>query len=285
MTEKLVFKDAHKIHIRGTDMKALTAILLILLSSTPALHAADFQSEGLKEIGRKTTGSETLLEMTDSDGRKISVQYNGELTDDTAARIIELRKIFAGWNQIKTEGIKFLVSYGRIDIVIFPGTLAIDGKDMLPYIPAGINLSYTDELEYNFRITTQNLFIKIQGTYMKEDDICLKIQEAVNNPHDYIRKRDPEFILAKLTKLEERCGKLEDENRVMKNAILALHNTGFFRGPTAVSGDLVKRVIALKKADPALKADQLREKLRSENIEASDSEISLILALYFNEFK
>jgi hypothetical protein len=265
-------------------MKALTAVLLILLSSTLALHAADFQSEGLNEISRKTAGSETILELADGDGRKISVQYYGELADDTAARIVELRKIFAGWKQIRTEGIKFLVSSGRIDIVIFPGSLAINGKDMLPYIPAGINLSYTDELEYNFRITTQNLFIKIQGTYMKEDDICLKIQEAVDNPHDYIRKRDPEFILAKLTKLEERCGKLEDENRLLKNAILALHNTGFFRGPTVVSADVVKRVIELKKSDPALKAAQIREKLTGEKIEASDKEISLILALYFNEF-
>ncbi len=88
----------------------------------------------------------------------------------------------------------------------------------------------------------------------------------MEKPHDYIRKRDPEFILAKLTKLEERCGKLEDESRMLKNAILALHNTGFFRGPTAISADLVKRVIELKKADPALKADQIREKLRSEKL-------------------
>jgi hypothetical protein len=75
-------------------MKALTAIFTDSLSSTQALHAADFQSEGLKETGRKPRARKPYWRCPTAMATKFPYSTTEELADDSAARIIELRKIF-----------------------------------------------------------------------------------------------------------------------------------------------------------------------------------------------
>ena len=265
-------------------IKAIFLFFIISVFSFSSLYAHDWSAEGLTENGTKAVNGESLLELTDAEGKKVFIQYSGGLDESTIGNVLEIRKVFLGWKNISADRVKFLVSGARMDIAVFPGTFTCGERDMLGYVSAGMQFIYTDSLEYNFRITLENLFIRVRGAYVDEASLCEKMLEAVKNPHDYIRKRDPEYILTRLDRLEERNDRLEKENRLLRNAVMAMHNSGFFRGTTPVSSEVVNRIVEMKKAKPSLTVKQIEEELEKEKIMASSKEISLVLAVYFNEY-
>jgi len=266
-------------------MKGVTASLIFILLLCSPLYSFDWKGEGLAEKSSTISRDGSILELSDSKGGSVVVKYSGSLDDSDAKMILEIRKAILSWKNIRVKRIRFLVSQAGIDIVAFPDSFMCEGKDMLVYVPAGIHFSYTDSLEYNFRITLENLFIRIRGSYIDEIELCTKIIEAVNNPREYIRKRDPEYFLSKLDMLEKNYSRLEKDYQMLRTAVMALHNTGFFRGTTPVSIDVITRTVELKKSDPSITDKKILEVLKKEKIKATGKEVSLVLEVYFNEFK
>lgn len=267
----------------------LTLCLIIFISTN--LLAVDWPARNITVVEKKEIEERTELVLKDAEGHQFMVQYDGTLDEGSAAAIVKLLKIFYAWKNITIDTMRFNVSKQSMSISIFPSKYEYKGKDFLPYLPAGMLFIYTDTLSYNFRLTKDNLFIRIKGEYTYEKLIGDKMTEALKNPHAYIRKRDPEYFLAKLSQLEEdlertraRQHTFRNEYNKLRYALMYLHNTGVLWGKNPINKKAIERVVEIKKNNPKIKKDDIVKQLDKEKIEISGKELDIILAVYFNEF-
>ncbi len=275
-------------------MKKLTFIAFILsMQFAATLYAFDWSTKGVKELKKSQSENEIVSEFADSSGRKFTVKYYDEVSAADADIILELNTKFYSWKNMKPARINFLISNRVIEIAVIPDKFSFKEENIMKYLPAGMLFMYTDSLSYNFRITKNNIFVRIKGKFKDEEELCEKTLEAIKDPLAYLKKRDPEFFLTKLTALEESYRKLQRDHEQLAEkhakllyAVMTLHNTGFLGfGVNPIDKKAVSRIIAIKRENPSIKPEEIEEKMKKEGFKISDDEIILVLSVYYNEFK
>ena len=257
-----------------------------LFLATSSLGAFDWGTLGVKVIKQEPPDEQTgaiVVALEDQAGRAFSVSHVKDLKAEEAGELLKFKDALHAWKIMKIGKLFIQIADQALEAQIVPEKFECKGQEYASYLPAGLLVTKTDALEYNFRIQVKNNFIRIKGLYSDENELCGKLQQAVANPQDYIRRRDPEYVLKKLEELETRLAQMERRNLQLQRAVVTLHNQGFFSGPTAPDQKVIDRVIALKKKDPAMTSAQIAEALKTDGLTASARELSLILLVYFNE--
>jgi hypothetical protein len=67
----------------------------------------------------------------------------------------------------------------------------------------------------------------------------------------------------------------------LRATVLALHNTGFLRGPSPMDPKLVARAVELRRANAAMTSAEIVTALKTEGITASKKQVDLIVLVYF----
>jgi hypothetical protein len=247
--------------------------------------AYDWNSGGYSLVNTGSEGEENFINVKDDKGVALKIRYQGELSESWAQKIVELNRKFGEWRYMKPETIEYLVTGGSLEILIIPASFTYAGTDFMPFIPAGMTFIYDYALRYNFRVTRNEIFLRLNDKYIDEDSFCKRMKEAVDDPIAYLKKREPEYFLQKLNELEEGMALLKGNHDKLTRSVLYFQNTGFLGfGNNPVKSAVIKRVIELKTGNPLLKSDKLKEMLEKEKIETSEKEIKLILNVFYNEF-
>jgi len=145
---------------------------------------------------------------------------------------------------------------------------------------------YDYALRYNFRITKNEIFLRLNDKFIEEELLCKRMKEALDDPIAYLKKREPEYFLQKLNELEENMVILKNNQEKLTQSVLYFENSGFLGfGNTPVKSSVIKRIVELKTADPSLDMAKIKETLSKEKVEATDKEIKLILNVFYNDFK
>ena len=257
-------------------MKKILVLCMVLCCG--ALYAYDWGQDGITVVNKAEQDGTTELTLKDAKENTFSLKYMSEPDDAMLKNVVKLKGDLYGWKNMTVDTLKFVYDQGGLEISLMPKTFAYEGKNINNYLPSGMQFTYTYLLQYNFRINVNRLFIRIAGDYDTEERVCRKIVDAINNPKEYIRKRDPEYLLTKLEQLEETMHKL-------RNATLMLHNSGFLSSPEPVSRDVVEKVVGMRLLDPVISREKIAENLEKQKVKATSREINLILNVYFNDFK
>lgn len=267
------------------------AILTFLILNVNPVWAIDWSAAGYTVEKTEKTEEQVSVQLKDADSLEISLRHDGNFSDK---ELKSMQSFLAEMKKMKS------LEIGRIEISFFsdqlqylliPKSLKIDGKDIQPFLPSGISFNQLDKLEYGFRLKVKNFFVKIRGSYIDEQELVKKLKEASENPFNYIRKRDPEYFLSKLDFLQERINLLEKRNNDLNNTLMrmrtgfmALDNEGFFSGFKPIDQAKIDAVLTIKKENPDIKREAIKERLEKMKLEVSSKELYIILAVYFNDF-
>jgi hypothetical protein len=249
------------------------------------LQAFDWSSKGITIVEKGEKDGKTELILKDEKENPFSLSYTTEPHDAMLQSVVKLNSDFRSWKSLKIDSIKFFFEQGGLEISIMPKSFTYDGKDLSGFMPSGMQFTYSYLLQYNFRINIDRLFVRIAGDFESEDALCKKIMTAIENPKEYIKKREPEYLLTKLEAIEMKYQRLSDEFYKLRAASLMLHNSGFFSGPAPIDKQLIDRVVDMRLKDPSISREKIAETLEKDKIKASGREIDLILKVYFNDFK
>jgi len=261
-------------------------ILIFFMMLAANAFAYDWKSAGFEETGSGLTGDENFLNLKDANSTVIKVRFQGELGETWAEKIVELNKKFGEWKYMKPDNIDYFITGDSLEILIIPSTFKYKDNDFLPYIPGGMTFIYDYALRYNFRITKNDIFLRLNDKFMEEELLCKRMKEALDDPIAYLKKREPEYFLEKLNELEETIAILKNSQDKLAQSVLYFENTGFLGfGNTPVKSNVIKRIVELKTADSSIDSAKIKEILEKEKVEASDKEIKLILNVFYNEFK
>lgn len=259
-------------------MKKYPALIAFLVAFTVNIYAYDWTNDNVSIVNQAKDEDKTELKLKDETGNEFSVTYYEEIQAETAKNILKLKKNFYEWENMKVDSINFVASEGGLQISVIPKKYEYQGVDYNRYMPSGMLFTYTYALQYNFRITIESLFIRIKGDFSTETDLSKKLADAVKNPQEFVKKRDPEYLLQRIETLDDTVNK-------MRTALLTLHNSGFFSGPKQIEPGTINRVVDIKKQNPAITVEKILETLEKEKVKTNNQEVKLILNVYFNIFE
>jgi len=261
-------------------------ILIFFIMLVSNAMAYDWKSAGFEETDSGTKGEENYVVLKDANSTSIKVRFQGELGDSWAAKIIELNKKFSEWKNMKPDNIDYYITGDTLEILVIPSVFKYADIDFIPYMPGGMTFIYDYALRYNFRITKNEIFLRLNDKFIDEDSLCKRMKEALDDPIAYLKKREPEYFLQKLNELEENMAILKDSQDKLTKSLLYFQNSGFLGfGNTPVKTAVVKRIVELKTADLSIDKVKIKETLDNEKIETTDKEIELVLNVLYNEFK
>ncbi len=261
------------------------AVLFIILFTATALHAYDWESKEIKVLSSDTKNGETTQKLSTPGGGEFTLRFKTEIDEETAGLILRLNTEFRKWENMKVKSLEFVKAEGKLDIIVIPESYTYNNTDFIPNMPAGMLFTYDEMLSYNFRITVENMFIRINGKFLNEKIFSDKITKAIKDPISYLTMYNPKYMLKQIFEQQKKIDQLTEKYNRLANAVMTLHNTGFLGfGVNEIKRDLVKRVVELKRDNPQMTKKQIEEKLREEKIEAKSYEVFLILSVYFNEF-
>ncbi len=267
-------------------------VLIFFILMVASASAYDWKSAGFEQTGSGSAGEENYLSFK-GNNTALKIRYQGELGDSWAEKIVDLNKRFSQWKYMKPDNIDYYITGDTLEILIIPTSFRYQNNDFVPYIPGGMTFIYDYALRYNFRITKNDIFLRLNDKFIDEELLCKRIKEALDDPIAYLKKREPEYFLQKLNELEENLAALkntqtaarENQDKLIQ-AVLYYQNTGFLGfGNTRVKSSVIKRVIELKTADSSLDRKKIKAALEKEKVEATDKEIGLILNVFYNEFE
>jgi hypothetical protein len=300
-------------------MKKISLLLIILFSLS--LYGFDWQTKGGTVQSDEELGLANTVELTTPNGYEITVKNEELVTSETADVIFSLTNRFNELEYIKVGTMTFHVLDNLIRVVIIPSSFTYNDRNYMENVEAGIQFTYQNEvLTYNFRIRIRNMFLKLQGAYINEETLCTKIEEALQNPQQFIVRRDPDYLLSKVEELEEKIVQLEAQDRqltqrlvstdqrltrndqILVNNIkkvlnesraeddkirfaqIAYHNNELLAGEKPVSKEIIKQVLEMYQNDTSLDVDTIFERMKEKEIEISKKEIHIILVTYENRF-
>ncbi|MDA3901266.1 MAG: hypothetical protein PF637_12205 [Spirochaetes bacterium] len=287
-------------------MKKVLLVLIVFISTN--LFSFNWES---KDFSVRRSSTRDLARVTDLSGRVFYVKGDSHVNKARANEIEKLVLQFYSMKYIAVDRIIFNVKGSAIRVLVVPKSFIYNSVDFLPYVPAGLVFDYNSEvLNYNFRIKSGEIFMKLTGVYIDEEMLCKKIEEALKDPGSYVARRDSEYLLNKLDDLEIKVLQLEEQNRrLLKNfddyrkvtnsyiknlqtedqriraAVMAFQNDRFFPGDKEIKPEIVEAVLMLRKKYSSLSIDDFMDKLEEAEIEASEKEVTIILIVFYNEFE
>ncbi len=300
-----------EIHVnKNQPPKMLVSNLAVLFNAYSSWKNITFK-EIIFNVGSASINTSLVAA---EDNRAIEFMISGtKPTENNVNRVSEFYNAIAEWEQITYKKILLTANGKVINAVIAPSKVAYKNKDFTKNIPAGMSFRYDNKLQFDFRVTSEDYFVRLRNNYTNEDKLLWQLNEAVADPIRYIQIYDPEFFYRQLQSVQNRQAEVYNSlnSELKKNfedlkakheALLAsyenlkkaheafiygymtLENSGFMSsGP--VDKQAISKVVELKTQNADMTVSQIEELLEKEQIEVPKKIVELVFNLYFNDFK
>ncbi|MFO8063791.1 MAG: hypothetical protein ACQETQ_08165 [Spirochaetota bacterium] len=301
--------------------RALLLAVALGLPVVPALHAVSLEDNGYEVLDTRQEEGTYRFDVEDTDGNEFEIRSDQEeLSEGQINTLDVVRRVVYDLDTLEVESMRVLFEAGRVDILVVPSEFEYQGQDLLPYIPSGLQFSFDAVLNYDFRLLVDEYFMRFRGQYVDEEQFVGRLADAVNDPVGFLESRRPELIAQRVDELEEwaedseqRRAELreelddaqveleqtreelaETEDRLtqtraeleeVRSGVLAFNNRTFFGRVRPLEPQTVDRIVELREEHPDIEQSEIRDRLSEEGLEASGNEVSIVLAVYFNEFE
>lgn len=200
-------------------MKRQVLVTIVLLVSLAALSAQtatrSFETAGYRVMGQRTESGLPTWDLQDNAGNRFSVSMEGTLNARRADAIQAIRNTFFSIPGLQVQRLRIVFEGNRADLVVVPQRFLIQDADVVAYMPSGMQFTYTDFLEYDFRMRVNNLFLRMNGQYFSAEQFIERIAVAIENPALYVQSQDPQFLFGRLDSLNDQIEGLKTDGRAL----------------------------------------------------------------------
>lgn len=260
--------------------KTLTALLLV---SGGLWAATEWASAGFTPGETRSEGERTIDVLKDASGFSFEAGHKGDLSSGELDKLRELHRIFFNFTGLKVKRLVVNVDAGKVEALVQPESIEYKGKDLKDNVPSGMAFTHSGTISYDFRMTQSNIFMKVRGPFDTAEALLKKMNEAVESPLQFIRRNDPEYFIDRLNSIDDSFLSAKREIDTLRLGSLAYLNAGIFGIPQPIAAKSVSRCVEIRSQNPTWTKKQIADQLKKDNVKLNDREISLILAVFFNQ--
>jgi len=192
-------------------MKRIALAAIFAAAAALALPALDLEGTGFSLAGeRKEEGRAFTVLAADSGGELL---FFAE-AQPSAERLRELRAIYEAirsWPDFEPSVVRAINYAERLQVVAIPSRFKVEGTDLAPSVPSGVQLFRTKATEYDFKVKTGQQVIRVRSVYTGWDEMASAALAAYRDPASFVQARDPLYMLKRFAELEEQAGQLESQ--------------------------------------------------------------------------
>lgn len=205
---------------------------VLALGMMPQLAFSQEIGPGYSLLSRTFLAEAVQYEVEDAEGHRFTIITPDRATDfhiQITKTITE--KLYTLVN-LEIESFRIVFEDEQIFIQVNPASYllrdnALNGGevvDVAKYMVSGMQFYYLNQLEYNFRMLIDNLFVRINGFLFSPHEFEKKLLEAVDNPANYIQTHDPEYIIHKIAAIDNVLDELKQSDFYAAEADEALRS-------------------------------------------------------------
>ncbi|HUV08961.1 MAG TPA: hypothetical protein VMX75_14610 [Spirochaetia bacterium] len=198
-------------------------ILFFLLAIN--LFPVSMEDLGLKILEEGKSDGKTSLKLADSAANVFTVVFSVPVSDETWRTVVSIKDGLWAWKDVDLASVKFVVTEKEMEIVVMPLSYVFRGRDIKPYMHSGMNFFYSDYLTYDFRMVKDNLFLRMFGRWINEEEFGKKMVFALDNPLAYIQAQSPDYFAAKLVEHDKSIDNLLYDSEQQKKSIAKLESS------------------------------------------------------------
>ena len=286
--------------------------LLLFLFSCTYLFSQEFITNELKLTESKKIINKTETIIVTSENLEIKTVSTKDLTTEQLTLVERTYNTFFKWNELKIASALITFDNLKLSIILNIDTLIINGEDVSPFMPSGIQVYYDKFFEYDFRMFKDYFFMRLKGQFYNKSDLLDEIYNAYKDPVLYVQIHDPSYLIRQIDQLRSENLKQDDEMHTMvqkfedlldkynnleeryldtvkdtiniKNGILSLNNKSFFGALNSFDLISINKVIEFKKENIDLSVKELELLLKSSGLKVSSKLIESVFVIYFNEY-
>ncbi len=223
--------------------KRIVLLSVLFAAAAAAVFAGALEDRGYAVLRRYEERGISYQVARDAQKRAVTVGADRELTARQVDTLSGLVEAFYALQLLTIEDLKIVFEADRAKIIVLPKSFAVDGVNLLPYMPSGLQMFYSDHLEYDFRLRADNLFLRVTGQFMNERDFAARLVRIVRNPVEYVRSQDPEYVVLQVELMRRRIDQAVEQ--------AARENAGNLERIRGLAGELA----GLREEKQALQAD------------------------------
>jgi hypothetical protein len=272
------------------------ALVLFLAAASLAATAFDFTGSGFSPTGEKVEDGRTFTVLDDGSGGTLLFFAEAEPSPDRIEGLKALYSAVRSWPGFEASAVRAVNSTERLQVVALPKHFVVEGVDLVPAVPSGVQLYRSVATEYDFKVKSGQYAVNVRGIYASWGELSAAILEAFRDPVAFATARDPLYALKRLAELEGRIAKLETRIAELETRMQALvsadgSSAGHFEtallaalnGDKPISDEAVAKLTALKKADPSLDKVRAAAELKAAGLTLSAKEIAAVFLVKFGE--
>lgn len=162
------------------------------------LRAAGYSARG----GRPQGGLPSWT-VTTPEGAEIQLSMSGDLTAPRREALAAFRRHVLALGELTPASTRVIFERDRGTLILIPARFVIAGRDVARYMPSGMQFAWDDALTFDFRLVVDNLAVRINGSFLSEDQFRSRIIQAVEDPVTFIEAGDPQIISRRVDVLQE----------------------------------------------------------------------------------
>ena len=287
-------------------MKKYLSIVSLIFVITLGLSALDLGELGFDLQNEKIENGQKVYEGIDQYGNALTLIGAENLSPDIRKGLTIMLSILDGWKNLTIGSQRVVITKDGLEMVLLPKEFTYKGIEISQYMPAGMQFFYTTYLEYDFRLYKDRILLRVSGQVFDEDQFCKKLFQALENPLLYLQTHNPDYIFDQLSLfgedfktlqqnfallledqnlLERRYNTIIEENQILRRAVIALSNGSLFKLMQPLDPDILQAILSAKQEFPGTSVKELVAILKTQGVIVNAKAVSIVLAVFLNEFE
>jgi hypothetical protein len=212
--------------MKGVNMKR-TALAAVIALSSLSLFALDLTGTSFTQTGERSEDGKTLFVLADESGGELLLDAEAEPTPQRLSALQALVAEIRSWGEFQAIELRAVNMEDRLQVSAIPRSFLVEGVDLAPALPGGIQLSYKTATEYDFKVKSGKFVVRVSSVFTGKAELEAAALAAFKDPSAFIATRDPLYVQKRLDELFDRADALEAKAADFETRIAALEKVTF----------------------------------------------------------
>ena len=181
-------------------MKRMALAAAICLSAL-SLFAYDLSGTSLTQKDEKTEDGKTVAILVDESGAEFLFEAESEPSAERLSALQSLVAEIRSWDDFQVAELRAVNMSNRLQVTAIPRQFLVEGVDLAPAIPGGIQLFYKTATEYDFKVRSGKFAVRVGSVFTGIAELGTAALAAFKDPTAFIATRDPLYVQKRLDEL------------------------------------------------------------------------------------
>ncbi len=213
--------------MKGASTMKRIALAAVIGLSALSLFGLDLTGTSFTQTGERTMDGKTVAILADASGGELLLEAEAEPAPE---RLLALQSLVAevrSWDNFEPVELRAVNMAERLQLTAIPRKFVVEGVDLAPAIPGGVQLLFKTATEYDFKVRSGKFVVRVGSVFTDLGELEAAALAAFKDPSGFIATRDPLYVQKRLDELFDRADAIEAKQADFETRVASLEKATF----------------------------------------------------------